>query len=168
MKIDEQRPPTTASGATTGELLGHLAVSFEHVADFGLTLTEILQGAPVPIWGARIDVEFTGVMSGVTLGGPVTGTDHLDIRPALQVVRHLHLRFLTEFGGRVAAAGEGVVTPTSQVAVTELRLALLCRSLTPQTRWIDGQSIWAVGQVDPVNGVVEGDLYLAAGVAPPA
>ena len=58
------------------------------------------------------------------------------------------------------------MTPTDEVPVTDVRLALFCRSATDPTAWIDGQTLWTVGTVDPVAGAIEGDLYLAVGRVP--
>jgi len=149
-----------------GDHLGELELDFGEVLDFGLPLLEILSGVDIPLRGVRLDVPVSGVMSGDALGGRVTGTDHLDVRPGLQIVRHLHLAFFTSNGGRVSAMGEATVTPTPTVPVTDVRVALLCRSATASTAWIDGQTLWAVGSVDPLAGRVVGDVYLAATQGP--
>ena len=152
-------------GKPLGDYLGALSVSFGEQTDFGLSLTAILSGAEIPAGGARIDVPVSGTTTGPAMDGTVVGVDHLDVRPGLQVIRHLHLAFFMSDGGRLAATGEGVVTPSTSVPVTDLRIALLCRSVSPTTKWMDGQTVWAVGSVDPFAGHVTADLYLAAGVA---
>lgn len=155
--------PEEAPRAPVAAYLGLLTVAFDSQTDYGISFRDILSGVPIPERGVRLDVAVSGTMSGSRLGGRVQGIDYIEVRPGHQVTRHLHLSFFTDAGGRVAASGEGVVTPTATIPITDVRVALLCRSNTAQTAWIDGQTIWAVGELDPFDEKVSASLYLAAG-----
>ena len=145
-----------------GDFAGHFAFEFVEVVDFGLTFDDILSGAAIPPGGARIDVRFAGSITDSPLAGDVTGTDHLDFRPGLlSLVRHAHLVITTTEGAMVAAAGDGIVTPSATVPITEFRVPLVLRSSAPETAWADGVTVWVVGSVNPFTRTIEGDVFFA-------
>lgn len=129
--------------------------------DFGLTLEEVLGGAPIPPEGARIDVHVEGPLKGGLLNGSITATDYLYGRPDGRMCLYIRGVVTSDDGARISFLADGVATPQAEGPNMDLRENVTLFTSDTRYTWVNGLQIWGSGVVDNVNGKIEIKTWVA-------
>jgi hypothetical protein len=137
------------SSIDVGDLLYEYTVQLTGMIDYGVTLDALMSGRVTPPpEGARFDVPFEGDATGPRLKGRVTGVDHLRVRADRRFELHLHARFDTDDGARVALFADGVAIPREGSSVADLRENVTLSTSFKEYAWVNLLQVWASGTVD--------------------
>jgi hypothetical protein len=150
------------SSIDVGELLYEYTVQLTGMTDYGIALDALMSGqvAPPPE-GARFDVPFEGTATGPRLKGRVTGVDHLRVRADGRFELHLHARFETNDGARVALFADGVAIPREGSSIADLRENVTLTTSFKEYAWVNRLQVWASGTVDLATLIVRLRGYAA-------
>jgi len=133
-----------ATKITVGDLLYDVTVKFTNIIEYGVGLKPLLtRESPPPLTGARVDVFFEGTSRG-KIQGKVIGTDYLYIRADGRNDVHIHGRFETEDGAKIAFFAQGVSTPAPGGKFLEAWTVTLSTSHSAY-EWVNELPVWTQG-----------------------
>ena len=147
---------------TVRELLYEVTANFTKVTEFGVSLEALVSGqATPPLEGARVDVDFEGVLRGPRLNGTISGVDYLLIRADGRVQLHIHGAITTDDAQSIAFFADGIASPREGTGLLSLSENVTLSTSSPAYSWVNHLQVWAQGTVDPANGEINVKGYAA-------
>jgi hypothetical protein len=142
-----------------GEKIYEYEVDMTSMIDFGIDLTDILEGkAMVPPQGARFNVGFAGRSTG-RLVGTVEGTDFAAVRADGRFDLNIHAVIATDDGQRIALSADGVAVPRVDEPVLDLSENVRLTTAAPAYAWVNSIQIWATGTANLATGKIRLEGY---------
>jgi len=143
------------------ELLYEVVGHFTEIDEFGVSFNDLIAGkiAPPPE-GARFDVHFEAELKGPKLRGTGKGIDHLNMRADGRVDLHIHAKFQTPEGAKIAFFADGVGTLGAD-GIVQLRENVVLKSNDKRYGWVNQIQIWATGTANLNTGEIRVSGYRA-------
>ncbi|MCB0281578.1 MAG: DUF3237 family protein [Calditrichaeota bacterium] len=124
------------------------------ITEYGISWEEMLNGeVQIPQNGARFDITFEGNVVGDAIKGVIKGTDYLEIRTDGKFMLHIQARIVTDDGETIAVKETGISTPGDN-GIARLNLNMDFYTSAGKYNWLNSKQVWAVGEVDMINGLV--------------
>jgi acylphosphatase len=137
------------------EHLFDVYVHFTATVEYGFTLAQVVEGAPIPEGGARFDVYFEGEVSGPRLTGKVTGVDYVVLREDRTTTLHIHGHITTQDGAHIAFQAEGTTRRPMGALVADIEEQLSFSTAAESYRWLNRVTAVGSGTTDTVEGWVK-------------
>lgn len=124
------------------------------ITEYGISWEDLINGAAqIPQNGARFDIAFEGNVIGSQIKGVIKGTDYLEIRADGKFMLHIQARIITDDGETIAVKENGISTPGDN-GIARLNLNMDFYTSAEKYSWLNSKQVWAVGDVDMINGLV--------------
>jgi hypothetical protein len=147
---------------TDKHLIYEAEIQFTGVVDYGVTMEALTSGqVAIPLAGARFDQTFEGTLQGPRLRGKISGIDYLCVRADGLFQLHLHAQVTTEDGTKISMSSEGISMQAEGQRETQLRAAVSLFTSSEAYSWLNQLRLWAVGTLDPVQGIAHVRAYAA-------
>lgn len=145
----------------SGDLFYQATIRFTNLVEYGTSMQEFTLGKTIlPPEGMRFDQTFEGELHGPKLTGTMTGTDYLYVRADGQFQLHLHARVITDDGVNITFSSSGLSIHKEGERSTRLRATVSLFSSAEAYKWVNSIQLWAIGELDPVNGTAEISAYI--------
>ncbi len=147
---------------TDNNLIYEAQIQFTGVVDYGVSMEALTSGqVAIPLAGARFDQTFEGTLQGPRLRGKISGIDYLCVRADGLFQLHLHAQVTTEDGTQISMSSEGISMQVEGQRETQLRAAVTLFTSSEAYSWLNRLRLWAVGTLDPVQGIAHVRAYAA-------
>jgi hypothetical protein len=146
-----------------GELLYEARFVRTGIADYGVSLEDLMTGRAVPpAAGARIDVYFEGQLYGPKLKGYLKGIDYLLVRADGRSDLNMHAAITTEDGARIAFWSDGIfVPPTDGSGIAQIRENVRLTTADTRYQWVNLLQVWITGTIDIAKEEIRVQAYIA-------
>lgn len=138
---------------SVGELVFNERIQLMPEVNFGIDMASALSGKEaIPPEGVRVDVPFSGELTGPRIAGKIQGTDYALMRGDGITRIDVRAVITTDGGDRIALSADGVARVEPGTTIVQLRENVRLHSTTEQYRWVNRLQVWAGGEVDLSNG----------------
>jgi hypothetical protein len=108
--------------------------------------------------GMRIDIPFSGDVSGPSINGKVNGVDYVLLRPDGVGVMHVHAVITTDGGDRISYQVSGFLT-TAPDGRSALKGAVTCQTGSKELAWLNSTQGVVDGFADMKTGELDFKIF---------
>lgn len=130
------------------------------IEDTGIALPDIIsKKAIIPASGVRVDVAFSGKVSG-EVEGTIRGVDYIQFHADGSVILDIRAMIQTKSGHHIAISADGRALLNETGTEAAIRENIHLNTAASEYRWLNTHQIWGVGKADFARGKIYVKAYL--------
>ncbi|MCY4217383.1 MAG: oxidoreductase [Flavobacteriaceae bacterium] len=130
------------------------------IETFGVDIDKVFSGQEeTPKNGLRMDVPFTGTVSGGEIDGVISGVDYITVLPNGNTVVDVHGIIEADSGEKIALKVDGIMTPTEEQGVYEFYETLNLQSTSEKFNYLNNQYFIGIGTTNEMGLNINVRIY---------